>query len=142
MKSGYEVGKGRTFTPSTNAKWIDEFNDLLNQSNLSRNALTEKLIEDGLKYNNRKFIVLDAADLTPEQVEILSSEPGREILKNVLKLLLGEQKTFEGNLLNVKSENKNESFQNVEEKLVQNNPALEKARNKIKKLNDSREFLK
>ena len=90
MKIGYEAGKGKTFTPSTNANWTDEFNQMLNNGNLSRNALTEKLIEDGLKYNKQEHILLEASGLSPRQAEILNSEAGQEILKNVLRLLLGE----------------------------------------------------
>ena len=154
MKIGYEVGRGRTFTPSMNASWIDEFNELLNKENLSRNALTEKLIEDGLKYNKRDYILLEANGLSPEQASLLGTEAGQEILKNVLKLLLGDSSATLGNSpLLVASSNVSQSL-----KPIENNPKvndsdkdrpkdqlssgdrkspLDKLRNKMTKINDS-----
>lgn len=87
--AGYTPGQGRTFTPSLTAKWTDEFNELLNKSGVSRNALTEELIEIGLKFKKNEHLLISTSTLTPEQIELLSSPQGQTILLNVALMLLG-----------------------------------------------------
>lgn len=84
--AGYTPGQGRTFTPSLTAKWTDEFNELLNKSGVSRNALTEELIEIGLKFKKNEHLLISTSTLTPEQIELLSSPQGQTILLNVAYL--------------------------------------------------------
>lgn len=88
-KVGYAPGQGRTFTPSLSGKWMEEFNSLLEQEGLSRNALTEELIECGLKVKNHEHLFISAENLSSEQVALLSSKEGQQMLLNVALLLVG-----------------------------------------------------
>ncbi|WP_221568929.1 hypothetical protein [Alkalihalobacillus sp. TS-13] len=102
---GYEPGKGRTFTPSLNASWCESFNQILTDYKqkgftISRNKLTEKMIEDGLKYQTTHIqtargeehvLTVPLTTFSPQEVDLLQSEHGQVILRNVLKLLLGQQ---------------------------------------------------
>ncbi|PPA84177.1 hypothetical protein [Brevibacillus laterosporus] len=95
-QEGYEAGRGKTFTPSKNAEWVEEFNKILQDkfnsgSRVSRNALTEQLIEEGLKNRatNSTSIIIPGEDFTPEQITLLKSDQGQTILKNLIKMILG-----------------------------------------------------
>lgn len=88
-KVGYSPGQGRTFTPSISCKWTDEFNYILEKENVSRNALTEELIELGLSTRNNKRIYIPSDGLTDDQIELLSSAEGQKILLNVALMLTG-----------------------------------------------------
>lgn len=89
-KAGYGPGKGRTFTPSIQAKWTESFNEFLERSpGISRNSLTEKLIEEGMKARSGSGLSLPLENLTSAQIEMLSSEEGKQMLLNVSLLLLG-----------------------------------------------------
>lgn len=81
--SGYIPGQGRTFTPSLNGNWTEEFNKILEKENLSRNSLTLELIEMGLKVKRNDHLFIST------QVEILSSNEGQKILLNVALMLSG-----------------------------------------------------
>ncbi|MEC3018362.1 hypothetical protein P9Z80_13810 [Bacillus cereus] len=98
--AGYEPGKGRTFTPSTDAKWTDEFNQMISELGVSRNKLTEKLIEDGLRINRNSgsYIPLSTENLSQEQIEVLSSKMGQEILLNLAFSMLGGKLDFQANI--------------------------------------------
>lgn len=103
-KQGYKIGQGRTFTPSNQATWIDAFNLLLDEKkSYSRNKLTEELIQDGLKHQNRiidseKGISIPMDQLSLDQVQLLTSKEGQQILQNVLRLVLGQ-----GNVVSMSS---------------------------------------
>lgn len=87
---GYEPGVGRTFTPSKKASWTEEFNRLLNDGTFySRNQLTEKLIEDGLRLNSPENLTLKCKGLSSEQIKLLQSEQGQQILMNIINTVLG-----------------------------------------------------
>lgn len=95
-QEGYEAGRGKTFTPSKNAGWVEEFNKILQDkfnsgTRVSRNALTEQLIEEGLKNRatNSTSIVIPEDGFTPEQIALLKSDQGQTILKNLIKMILG-----------------------------------------------------
>lgn len=95
-QEGYEPGRGKTFTPSKNAGWVEEFNKILQDKfnsglRVSRNALTEQLIEEGLKnlVTNSTSIIIPGEDFTPEQIALLKSDQGQTILKNLIKMILG-----------------------------------------------------
>lgn len=109
IKAGYIPGKGRTFTPSLTASWIEEFNELLNKSGVSRNSLTEELIELGLRSKRNEHLLISTNSLTPEQIELLSSEQGQTILLNVALMLMGQQNailpsaTFQASSLEIAS---------------------------------------
>lgn len=161
MKIGYEAGRGRTFTPSMNAVWLEEFNEMLNRENLSRNALTEKLIEDGLKFNRNEHILLETENLSKEQIALLSSKAGQQILKNVIKLLLGEssngvieatlQTPFHKTVGTVSEESVTDDVLSVDVELEKghlksNNhssglTAMEKLRKKVNQMNQAKEQL-
>jgi hypothetical protein len=90
---GYEPGKGRTYTPSLEVTWIKDFNNLLNERNInrrtSRNELTSELIHYGLQYLknmdvDNEPIVISSNEYTEEQLEILKSETGQRIIKNII----------------------------------------------------------
>ena len=49
MVNGYEPGVTKPFTPKTKASWTSEFERLLNESGMSRNELTDHLIQLGIK---------------------------------------------------------------------------------------------
>lgn len=49
MKKGYQPGKHTSFVPSADADWINDFNTMLADSNMSRNAFTEMLIREDVK---------------------------------------------------------------------------------------------
>ncbi|MED2033017.1 hypothetical protein ACQVQ3_24650 [Bacillus cereus] len=108
---GYEAGKGRTFTPSIDAKWINEFNEMKSELGISRNKLTEKLIQDGLKFNRNSgssgalYIPLTTENLSQGQIEMLSSSMGQEMLLNLALTMIGG--TSELNKI-IKTNNTNE----------------------------------
>jgi len=100
-KKGYEPGKPNSFTPTVNAPWITTFNEMLKEYNdnglrMSRNRLTEKLIEDGLKYNQRTvdnrndLVTIDTDDLDSDQINILNSVQGQQMLKSVIRVILAQ----------------------------------------------------
>lgn len=103
--TGYEAGQQRSFAPSTNAEWVHEFNKLLFElnskgDNISRNKLTEKLIEDGLIYNNihpaqRETISFKTEGFTQEELRVLRSEVGHDLVKRALVRLLNEDRNHE-----------------------------------------------
>lgn len=70
MKKGYCVGKNASFLPSADADWIEDFNTMLADSNMSRNAFTEMLIREavrvriGLTTNNPSGISSTIVDTT------------------------------------------------------------------------------
>jgi hypothetical protein len=109
--AGYEAGKGRTFTPSIDAKWINEFNEMKLELGISRNKLTEKLIQDGLKFNRNSgssgalYIPLTTENLSQGQIEMLSSSMGQEMLLNLALTMIGG--TSELNKI-IKTNNTNE----------------------------------
>lgn len=143
MKIGYEAGLGRTFTPSTNAKWIDSFNDMLNSDNLSRNALTEKLIEEGIRYSKKEYVIMEAEGLSQEQAALLSSKAGQEILKNVVNLLLGNSPAIiGGDLLKIGNESEVNSIVaeiDKKEPMKSGASALDKLKKKMNHLNETKE---
>jgi hypothetical protein len=100
MKSiqGYEPRKNITFTPSSQAHWTDHFNKLLvslNEQgfNVSRNLLTERLIEEGLKtyspLGDSKILNIECTEYTSEQLELLRSPQCQQVIKNFLNMMLG-----------------------------------------------------
>lgn len=121
---GYTSGEQRSFAPSVNAAWVDEFNKVLFELNqkgesVSRNKLTEKLIEDGLKYNNlhpkqREVISFKTAHFNAEELNILKSEVGLDLVRRAILRLLDEGR---GNSKFAKSINKNDN-EDVLEKAI------------------------
>ncbi|MGP9043228.1 hypothetical protein [Cytobacillus kochii] len=111
-KSGYIPGQGRTFTPSLNGNWTEEFNKILEKENLSRNSLTEALIEMGLKVKRNDHLFISTEDLTSDQIEILSSNEGQKILLNVALMLSGHA----NNLINFSEKPDNSQAKKVESK--------------------------
>lgn len=89
-KVGYSPGQGRTFTPSVDAKWTEQFNQILIEQGISRNKLTEKFIIDGLKSNNSKdlSVPLSVGNLSEEQINLLKSEAGQALLLNLALAML------------------------------------------------------
>lgn len=94
MSGGYyERGKGRTFTPSSEALWVEDFNRTIDKEKVSRNKLTEMLIELGLNY---KQTVIDdnsvslpiPEDLSQDQVKFLKSDQGKQMISNMISYVL------------------------------------------------------
>lgn len=103
-KAGYAPGQGRTFTPSLTGKWTEEFNQILESEGMSRNALTEELIEVGLKIKRNEHLFISTSNLTSEQIALLSSNEGQQILLNVALLLTGNSNQILMNSTNIKSQ--------------------------------------
>lgn len=113
---GYDPGVGRTFTPSKKASWTEEFNRLLNDGTFySRNQLTEKLIEDGLRLNSPDNLTLKCKGLSSEQIKLLQSEQGQQILMNIINTVLGNGGGFPFTASELPS-NSSEMAQNQENK--------------------------
>ncbi|WP_025731397.1 hypothetical protein [Heyndrickxia ginsengihumi] len=68
-KSGYIPGQGRTYTPSTKAEWVDDFNSLLNKSPYSRNQLTDILLQEALESRKNPINI----GVTKKEYELLLS---------------------------------------------------------------------
>lgn len=89
-------GKGSTFTPSRNANWIDEFNAMLVEEDISRNKLIEKLIVLGIeaKQSNRNLneiktmhsggdsFMINSPLFSKEQIELLHTTHYRNIMES------------------------------------------------------------
>lgn len=108
-KSGWEAKLGGTFTPPSSAEsWTDEFNQLLEQENTSRNKLTSKLIADGLKY--RKLFA-SANDTNVIQAEMIAhffkTQEGQKMIVELLSSAMG-----------VKNENTSQLLNNTDEKSI------------------------
>ncbi|CAN7762118.1 hypothetical protein LJR153_007105 [Paenibacillus sp. LjRoot153] len=87
--SGYEAGRGRTFTPTVNADWINEFNTLMVDLGKSRNELTEVLIREGLQARNRGFEQLDF--MSSQEIEFIKTPVGRKVLQDYTTLFFGKE---------------------------------------------------
>lgn len=92
-KEGYIPGINITFTPSKKADWTEEFNQLLEKSDLSRNKLTSDLISDGLKYRKLKehdkdYVFIPNESFSKEQKAILNSKEGQFIIRNLIQAAL------------------------------------------------------
>lgn len=86
--TGYEAGRGRTFTPTVNADWINEFNTLMVDLGKSRNELTEYLIKEGLQSRNRGFEQLNF--MSSQELEFIKTPVGRKLLKDYSTLYFGK----------------------------------------------------
>lgn len=116
--SGYIPGKGRTFTPSYNATWTDSFNEIMIEQKFSRNKLTEKLIEDGIKYNKLfsedNVLPLSLPEgLSEEQIKVIKSDQGLKMISNFIGVILGGGFEIQNNQVfqNLSHQNKEESTQ-------------------------------
>ncbi|HHW39335.1 MAG TPA: hypothetical protein GXX18_19310 [Bacillales bacterium] len=92
-EQGYEIQKGRTYTPSIeDQRWLDDFNDLLKSQGISRNALTSKCLEIGVRYlkngyaedNNGLYLGLNNLRLTRSEIDFLKSEQGQKVIGNIM----------------------------------------------------------
>jgi hypothetical protein len=97
----YEAGKTTTFTPSVNADWTKEFNQIAEQGKWSRNRLTEKLIIDGIRVNRGNAITINLEAIEPQQLKFLQSEQGQQIVVNLLKVMIGQTGNMVAPLLNM-----------------------------------------
>lgn len=93
-KIGYEPLKGTTLTPSKDATWPEKFNRILeNDEGWSRNSLTEFLLERALNMSekeNGNIIAIPKEHFTQEEIEILESPTGKQILINLAKAMVGQ----------------------------------------------------
>lgn len=127
-KPGYELNKGRTFTPPASASnWIDRFNDVLEKEEISRNKLTSDLVEDGFKYrdqfasaNNQLNLSLDGFSV--EQIGFLNTTQGKLIATNMLKMLLSEQATQPLEVPKFKTEAEPQQVWNIENESQETEP--------------------
>lgn len=93
---GYVAGSGATFTPSKKATWTEEFNDLLVTTGMSRNALTDQLIEVGLAHKNQQKpsekleadTLFNNAYFSPMERELLKTSTYQQIIREFAKSLL------------------------------------------------------
>jgi hypothetical protein len=86
--TGYEAGRGRTFTPTVYADWIVEFNELMVDLDVSRNELTETLIKEGLQARKRGFEDLKGF-LSSQEIEFLKTPMGKKLLEDYSGLFFG-----------------------------------------------------
>lgn len=97
---GYVAGSGATFTPSKKASWTEEFNDLLVTSGLSRNALTDLLIEIGLSHHQKanraekleSNSIFNNAQFSPSERELLNTNAYQQIIREFAKSLLSNSR--------------------------------------------------
>lgn len=98
---GYKAGSGATFTPSKKASWIEGFNDLLVTTGMSRNALTDHLIEVGLAHNNTQEKSLDKIEtdtlfnnayFSPRERELLNTSTYQQIIREFAKSLISNSR--------------------------------------------------
>lgn len=91
------------FTPSSKAKWTEDFNKLLIKHNeterISRNAFVEKCIELGVELlkmgydspsslvNDQDGVFISLDGLNESQRMFLSSEEGKTVIKGIVKML-------------------------------------------------------
>ncbi|KAB2329460.1 hypothetical protein [Bacillus mesophilum] len=103
---GYEAGKSTSFTPARNANWIDEFNEMLISEDISRNKLTERLIQEALKARKEggfakvnqpqtrqasfggDSITLKCDGFSEEEIRLITSPDFSYVIKNFLHRLL------------------------------------------------------
>ncbi|UOE78389.1 hypothetical protein [Parageobacillus thermoglucosidasius] len=72
-ENGYTPGVQCPFTPSRKATWTDDFNRLLEQEGISRNKLTEILIQEALENRTKKVVKFDCSELSSEEIELLQN---------------------------------------------------------------------
>jgi hypothetical protein len=88
---GYESGKICSFTPSRGARWIDSFNQRLEEENkrsgISRNKFTEILLEQVLEgtIHTDNSVSIDCSDLSPTEISLLKSEHIQSLIKNIVR---------------------------------------------------------
>lgn len=105
----YIAGKTTSFTPSRDANWIEDFNALADETQLSRNKLTSQLITLGLqvkrnanssiqqatvpskKNENQPGVFISSEKLTAEQIELLNTNHYQKILEEFTLRLLNAQ---------------------------------------------------
>ena len=95
-KKIYVAGSGTTFTPSRNATWPEEFNELLVSTGMSRNKLTEHLLSQALQ--NRKnqtrsneSSIFNTSKYSKEELELLSTTYFQNAIEKFIRVLLSEQ---------------------------------------------------
>lgn len=119
MKAGYEPGQTTSFTPSRQAEWIQDFNQILGQnSHSSRNKITELLLEKGIQAYKHDSVVKDSEipvveslpvlkgsvtlkcdNLSSEQKELLQTSHYQNLLEEFVLQLFGDLKTHEQKLV-------------------------------------------
>jgi hypothetical protein len=117
-KSGWYPGQGNTFTPFKDAEWCDDFNEMLPDYK-SRNELTHVLIEEGIKSlkgqsTGSNKLTIDLSGFTKDEVELINSEQGQVILRNIFNLMTGKGNPLAA-VTPVKSGEDKESHPPVEE---------------------------
>lgn len=107
-KRYHVAGMPTTFTPSRNADWIDDFNSLIDETQLSRNKLVEHLIVLGIEkkresnhsidseksnipQQQQQGIIISSENFNEEQIELLNTKHYRRIIEEFTFRLLNIQ---------------------------------------------------
>lgn len=93
-QAGFKLGKPSSYTPKKRDKWIHEFNDLLKESECSRNELMTELLQIGLQSKRHNTINVPIDGLSSDQIELIHTPQGQQILNNIIKMMLGEAGGF------------------------------------------------
>lgn len=114
---GYQAGIPITFTPSRQAEWVDEFNDMLERENYSRNKLTELLVSVGMeaqrnnssveKVSENRTVAVDDSNLltlpsdnfSQEQIELLKTGHYQSLIETFINQLFNATQSVEDEVL-------------------------------------------
>jgi hypothetical protein len=88
---GYEAGRGKTFTPTVGAMWINDFLQIMIDSKKSRNEVTEMLISEALDARRGLGSNVESLNLTLRELEFLKTPVGRKIISDYSQVFYGEQ---------------------------------------------------
>jgi len=84
-ENGYMPGVQCPFTPSRKATWTDAFNRLLETEGVSRNRLTEILIQEALENRTKRVVTFDHDDLTTEEAELLQNPMIQKMIISMIR---------------------------------------------------------
>ncbi|HZH59654.1 MAG TPA: hypothetical protein VEY70_08775 [Metabacillus sp.] len=86
-ENGYMPGVQCPFTPSRKATWTGTFNSLLEQEGISRNKLTEKLIQEALENRGKRVVTFDCSELSVEEAELLQNPVIQKMVIQMIRSL-------------------------------------------------------
>jgi hypothetical protein len=86
---GYEAGRGKTFTPTVGATWINDFLQMMKDSKKSRNEVTEILIKEALDARKGLGSNVESLNLSPRELEFLMTPVGRKIISDYSQAYYG-----------------------------------------------------
>lgn len=88
---GYEAGRGKTFTPTVGASWINDFLQTMKDSKKSRNEVTEILIKEALDARKGLGSNIEHLNLNQRELEFIMTPVGRKIVSDYSQAYYGVQ---------------------------------------------------